>query len=539
MPKEHDDLNSTSSTKRDPETPCGYGESAIPVDKKEEALENVEDDWENDPENARNWPRRKKWVAVSIVSFYTFIPPLASSMIAPGLPQVAREFHIQNETITALTLSVFLISFAIGPLILAPLSEMYGRTWVLHLGNIFSLGFNLGCAFSPNTTSLIIFRFLTGFSGAAPIAVGGGSVGDLFSERERAFAMSLYTLGPLIAPALGPIAGGFLAQTVGIKYVFIVIASCCGLASLVGIPFLRETYAPVIRRKKAMRIQDPEKRLSSTAAPHGDLTKSQYLWINLTRPVVLLTRSFICFILSLYMAFIYGIYYLMFATFANLFHETYGFGAGIGGLVYLGLGTGFMLATYFGADIADKIYQKQADKNGGKGKPEMRVPPLIFGSLFIPVGLLWYGWSAQKKLHWIMPIIGSGIFGFGEANSKQMSNDGLILFAAILRADDLLVSFHRSSLPLLRLTPPSTSLPISLYLVDAFTYAASALSAASVLRSLLGFAFPLFAQQMFDALGVGPGNTLLAGLAIVLGIPFPIWIYYRGEAIRARSDLNR
>ncbi|KAJ7284439.1 hypothetical protein C8J57DRAFT_1708921 [Mycena rebaudengoi] len=85
----------------------------------------------------------------------------------------------------------------------------------------------------------------------------------------------------------------------------------------------------------------------------------------------------------------------------------------------------------------------------------------------------------------------------------------------------------------------SSFLPISLYLVDAFTYAASALSASSVLRSLFGFAFPLFAQDMFNALGLGPGNTLLAGIALILGVPFPIFIYYKGAAIRARSDTSR
>ncbi|KAG7093576.1 hypothetical protein E1B28_007245 [Marasmius oreades] len=351
---------------------------------------------------------------VTIVAFYTFIPPLASSMMAPGLPEVAKMFHIQNQTVTALALSSFLISFAIGPLFLAPLSEMYGRTWILHLGNLFSLAFNLGCAFSPNISSFIAFRFLNGFSGAAPIAVGGGSVGDLFAERERAFAMSLYTLGPLLAPALGPVAGGFLTERVSVKYVFIVIAATCGIASLIGIPLLRETYAPVLQRRKAKRM-DPENRLQlNIETPAGNMSKAQYLWLNLSRPIVLLTRSFICFILSLYMSFIYGTYYLMFATFARLFHDNYGFGAGIGGLVYLGLGTGFMLATYFGASISDNIYLRLADKNGGKGKPEMRIPPLIFGSFFIPIGLFWYGWSAQAKVHWIMPIIGSGIFGFGQ-----------------------------------------------------------------------------------------------------------------------------
>ncbi|KAG1772836.1 hypothetical protein EV702DRAFT_1201297 [Suillus placidus] len=87
----------------------------------------------------------------------------------------------------------------------------------------------------------------------------------------------------------------------------------------------------------------------------------------------------------------------------------------------------------------------------------------------------------------------------------------------------------------------TASLAIQLYLVDTFTYAASAVAAASVttLRSLLWFAFPLFGQQMFAALGYGGGNSLLAGLAIVLGIPFPVWIYYAGERMRARSSLTR
>jgi hypothetical protein len=86
---------------------------------------------------------------------------------------------------------------------------------------------------------------------------------------------------------------------------------------------------------------------------------------------------------------------------------------------------------------------------------------------------------------------------------------------------------------------PCCSLPLTLYIVDTFKYAASALAAASVVRSLLGFVFPLFAYQMFEALGNGPGYSLLAGIAIVLGVPFPIWIYFYGERVRARSDVNR
>ncbi|KIJ98787.1 hypothetical protein K443DRAFT_8895 [Laccaria amethystina LaAM-08-1] len=482
---------------------AGHGESALPDDKVEEAIENIEGDWENDPENARNWSLTKKWTAVSIVALYTFVSPLASSMMAPGLPEVAQNYGITNSSILALTLSIFLLSFAIGPLIFAPLSEMYGRTWVLHIANIFTMGFSLGCAFAPTTGALIGFRFLSGLSGSAPIAIGGGSIGDMFSERDRASAMAIYSLGPLIGPVVGPIAGGFIAQTIGIKWVFIVIAITCGVASVLGIPLLKETYAPVIRvRRDARKGIDPEiaaKLHPHLSAAHGN--KWNFFVDNLSRPIIMLFRSLVCFMLSLYMAFMYGIYYLMFTTFADLFHDTYGFSAGIGGLAYLGLGIGFLCQPFLGQSGLMLLIDTQlASKNGGVGTPEMRIPALSFGSLFVPIGLLWYGWSAAAKIHWIMPIIGSGIYGFG-------------MMAVFL--------------------------PIQLYLVDAFTFGASAISAAAFFRSLFGFVFPLFGQQMFDRLGLGGGNSLLAGLGIVLGIPFPIFLYYKGAQLRARNPLTR
>lgn len=97
--------------------------------------------------------------------------------------------------------------------------------------------------------------------------------------------------------------GGFITESVGVQYVFYVVISISGVAAVFGILLLRETYAPVIRLHRDKVAQDPEK----SAAEHPALTpqsigKWVYLWINLKRPVVLLTRSFICFILSLYMA---------------------------------------------------------------------------------------------------------------------------------------------------------------------------------------------------------------------------------------------
>jgi MFS family permease len=115
--------------------------------------------------------------------------------------------------------------------------------------------------------------------------------------------MAIYSLGPLIGPAVGPIAGGFITETIGFKYVFIVITALCGVAALIGIPLLRETYAPVIRLRIARKSSDPEK--AAKAHPHllqAHGSSWHLITVNLVRPFMLLTRSFVCFILSLYMA---------------------------------------------------------------------------------------------------------------------------------------------------------------------------------------------------------------------------------------------
>ena len=149
---------------------------------------------------------------------------------------------------------------------------------------------------------------------------------------------------------------------------------------------------------------------------------------------------------------------------------------------------------------------------------------MIIGSFFVPVGLLWYGWTAQAKTHFILPIIGGGVF----------------VSVFLLFGWKAVQLTHCSYVPHMQSTGMMlVYLPIQLYLVDAFTYAASALAAASSFRALFGFVFPLFGEQMFAALGSGGGNSLLAGVAVVTGVPFPVWLYYRGEQARLRNPLNR
>jgi MFS family permease len=128
-------------------------------------------DGDNDPDDPKNWKKGKKWTTMTIVAMFTLLSPVSSTMIAPALGYIAHDFDIGQDFLAQLTLSVFILAYAVGPLFLGPLSEMYGRAIVLQLANIFYLIFNIACGFSKNKGELIAFRFLSGIGGSVPVVV--------------------------------------------------------------------------------------------------------------------------------------------------------------------------------------------------------------------------------------------------------------------------------------------------------------------------------------------------------------------------------
>jgi Major Facilitator Superfamily len=161
--------------------------------------------WEgpDDPANPKNWPMKRKWAAAFVVSSFTFISPVSSSMVAPALSVLSKDLGITTEFESAMVLSIFVLAYAVGPLFLGPLSEIYGRTIVLQLANLIYLVFNLACGFSRNSAEMLAFRFLSGLGGSAPLAIGGGVLGDCFRPEQRGKAIGFYALMPLLGPAIG------------------------------------------------------------------------------------------------------------------------------------------------------------------------------------------------------------------------------------------------------------------------------------------------------------------------------------------------
>jgi MFS family permease len=470
----------------------------------------------DDPANPKNWSMKRKWAATLIVSAFTLVSPISSSMISPALVSISKEFNITNQVEAQLTLSIFVLAYAVGPLFLGPLSEIYGRVVVLQVANLFYLAWNLACGFAQNSGQLMAFRFMSGLGGSAPLAIGGGLLSDCFHAEQRGKAISIYSLAPLLGPAIGPIAGGFIAENTTWRYVEIFsliqastnryIRWCFWATSIFtavvqcfGVFLLQETYAPKLlawKRDKLIKETGNEKLHTEYDSP--DKTLPKILKVALQRPFKLLFTQPIVQVLACYMAYLYGLMYLMLSTFPPLWEGVYGESVGIGSLNFISMGLGFFLGTQICAPLNDLIYRRLKKKNNNVGKPEFRVPMMIPASLLVPIGLFWYGWSAQEKVHWIVP------------------NFGVLFFCA-----GTIVGFQC----------------IQTYIVDSYTrYAASAIAAATVLRSLAGFGFPLFAPAMFNALDYGWGNSLLGFIALGLGVPAPFLLWRFGATLRAKSQ---
>lgn len=216
----------------------------------------------------------------------------------------------------------------------------------------------------------------------------------------------------------------------------------------------------------------------------------------ISRPTKLLLLSPIVFLLSLLCAFVLGLLFILFTTFPAVFEQQYHFSAGVSGLSYLGVGIGMAVSLVAFANVSDRI-QKNA---GDAATPEGRLKPMMWVMPAVPIGIFWYGWAAEKQTHWIVPIIGTFVFGFG-------------LLWVIL--------------------------PTQLYMVDVFgpEAAASALAANVIMRLLCAAFIPLAGPSLYKNLGLGWGNSVLGFIGVAF-LPVPFFFYRHGRWLRERFAVD-
>ncbi|KAI0916858.1 hypothetical protein AcW1_007807 [Taiwanofungus camphoratus] len=436
-----------------------------------------------------NWTKRRKWVNVGIIAVQSTLSPVCSTLLAVGVLEVDKEMHITNPYVSALPVAFFVLGLGLGPLYLAPLSEMFGRKviYVVFFG-LFSI-LNVGCALVKNETGLVILRFLTGLAGSAGPSLGGGTIGDMFRREERGGAQAVYGFGPTFGPAIGGLIGGYIADRAGWRWQMWIMAIAGGVTTMFSFLFLHETYAPFLLARSQGKRSAPT---------------SIGFYNSITRPIRMLLFAPIVTTMAMYMSLIYGVLYLHLVTIPLLFGPvplyglfTYGWKGGNEGLAYMGAGTGCYLSIIFCIFTLNRTYRALCNKYGTQ-KPEFRMPAMQVGMMIVPGGLFMYGWSAQAHTHFIVPLIGACIFAFG-----------------------MLITY----------------ICVQTYLVDAFPqYAASALAATIVLRSIFGAIFSIFGTRLYVSLGYGWGTSVLAFICTAaLPIPYLFWKF--GERLRARPFL--
>ncbi|WYZ36996.1 hypothetical protein EsH8_II_000502 [Colletotrichum jinshuiense] len=463
------------------------------ADKEEEQDPNIVDwDGPDDPQNPQNWPMKMKWINVGLISMLTF----GSSMFAPGIPKIMVEFNETSATTATFVVSVYVLGFAFGPLLVAPMSEVLGRSLLYNWGNVLFTGFTVGSALAKNMPMLMAFRFLMGLAGSVPITIGSGSIADLMPIELRGRAMSAWALGPLLGPCIGPVAGGYLIKAAGWRWVYWLVTIVGGIFIPISFLFMKETYAPVLLERKVARLRKETGNENLRSKLQTESNTAEKFKLAIIRPLKLLFLTPIVTLMALYVAITYGILYLLITTFSFVYRDQYGFDEGTIGLTFLPAGIGMMIGVVSFGMLTDAIVIRNKAK-GLTHKPEARLTPVLTipCGIVLPIGLFIYGWTTEKGVHFIVPMLGVVIFSTG-------------LMGVMMCVQN--------------------------YLLDTYPrYAASVTAALAVLRSLAGALLPLGGLEMYNALGLGWGNSLLGFISVGL-VPIPLVFYLFGERIRGR-----
>ncbi|KAK5553510.1 hypothetical protein LTR46_008485 [Exophiala xenobiotica] len=478
------------------------GDDALAVKRTPTDAYEVRWDGKSDALSPRNMSFARKWLITSILSFSSFLVTCTSSIYTLTYDQLIDHFHTSREVAT-LGLSSFVIGLALGPMFLAPLSEFYGRKPIYVLSMVMFTIWLIPEAVAQGMATMIVGRFFDGFAGSAFLAVAAGSIVDMFEPSQIAFPMMIFSAAPFLGPAAGPIIGGFINQFADWRWTFYTLLIWSGCLTAAVILVVPETYPKVLLKRKAAskRKESGNERWWAPIERNDDSLLHTLLHSCVT-PCKLLILEPMCLLLCLYSAILLGIVYLFFGAFPLVFQANHGFQLYQVGLSFCGLGVGMIVGVltnpFWHKNHARLVakYEAETGQKGIKPPPEFRLPPAMPGAFLVPIGLFMFGWTTYSSVHWVVPIIGSGIFGTG----VFLAFNGVLTF-----------------------------------LVDAYAnYAASAVAANVLVRLIFAAAFPLFGTQMYENLGFQWASSLLAFLALAC-LPMPFLFFKYGKKIRAKS----
>lgn len=422
------------------------------------------------------------------------------------------EFSI-SSTASIASLSIYVFALALGPILGSPLSETVGRYPVYMTCIPLAALFILGTALTHSFAALCVLRFLAGFCFAPSLAIATGTINETYHPAWRAIPSTIFILMPFLGPALGPVIGSFATSRMGWRWTqwALLFFSVFAIALFL---FAEETYHPVIRRRRLRKLGLP----LPPVAPLSARVRT-FATVALFRPVHMLLTEPIVGLICLYVACEFATLFSFFAVVPYIFQRVYHFGIEQQGLVFLSIAVGCLLGTITVILCNALMYApKTKEYPAHQTPPEYRLYPAMIGSIGLPLGLFWFGWTSRSDISWASPVAAIVPFSWGN----------LCLFVSTIQ-----------------------------YLADVYSGSniASAAGANSLARYGLAGAFPLFSIQskfplayravrqavsltispVYQNLGIGWATSLLGFIALAL-LPVP-WAFFRyGKSIRARSS---
>lgn len=411
----------------------------------------------------------------------------ATTTIIPAAPQVISDLHVTHVVYRTLLVSIWELGEGIGPFLYAPLSEKFGRLPVYHIGNVLGLGCSIAGALSVNISMLVAFRFLNG-SVLTALTLSPTITSDLFPVETRGLALAIEGGLQFTGAVIAPLCGAFLAQAYGWRWTIWINGIAIGAIGLLSLFVIRETYDVKILERKAARLKRETGNAFLYTQHHTDISPVAVL-TSFTRPMQKLFTSPTVFLTTIYNSVMYAFVYTILTTITVAMEDIYRFNQGTVGLAFLPGAIGALMGMVFYGLTSDRFIAYMKTKDNGVLIPERRFAFLLLSAVIMPGGLFMYGWTVAARVQYMAPLMATAVTGF----ASMLSN-----------------------------------LAITNYMADAFgKYSASAIAAGIIPRALCGTGLPLVGPVLYQRLGYGWGNSLLAFISI--GFIPPLWflVYYK------------
>ena len=380
-------------------------------------------------------------------------------MLVPSLPQVMITFNISgsHEKLASFSVTAYMIGMAVGLAFFGPLSDLYGRAM---LSRIAALGFTAAtaaCAVSRSIEWLIAARVFAGFFGGAPMSIGGALVADLFAPGKRDVAMTCYVAVPVAGPIIGSIIGSLVNSALGWRWIFwiatILVCSClrylwnpssdqpqASLYAILCIIALRETHFPTLERWRRRKIENLQSSRSKDrkrqCLSSGFTEEAKKICKVITVPGKISmypSISLLIFVLTVYA----GFFNILISSLGTVYQRVYNFPPSAAGFGYIAIGVGVIIGLFSAPNLARAIAKKLPESPNGKSHKNYLLV-LVIAIVLACMGWICYGWACEKRLHWIVSMIGLVFYGFSGVLIKvslNFSSDASAVVLSILTID--------------------------------------------------------------------------------------------------------